>query len=505
MKERARPAFRRVVPLLLVLACAAFTQTRAPGNDTGIFEDHTDVGTVLHPGSVRYDAASGTYRISGSGENMWFATDTFQFVWKKVSGDTMLTADIAFEGTGGDPHRKAVLMMRQSLEPDSAYADAALHGDGLTSLQVRDEKGAATHEIQSRISGPQRLRLTKRGGYFYMSVAAPGQPLEFAGGWMRVPFDGTFYVGIGVCAHNKDRIETADFTRVELTPLAASSNGATQLHSTLETITVASTDRRVAYTARGRIEAPNWLSDNATLLFNQDGRMKKLSIASGQAEVLDTGFAANCTANHGASPGGESLAITDESNDKGMPSVYTLPLSGGKPLRVTGGKYASYWHGWSPDGKTIAFTAGTAGRTDIFTVPATGGPETRLTHSGVNDGPEFSPDGKYLYFNSDRGGTMQIWRMNSDGTGMEAVTSDAFNNWFPHISPDGKQMAFLSFDAATAGCPEDVPVTLRVLTFADGKIKVLGKFLGGKGSFDAPSWSPDSKRLAFVSYQLIPK
>src|ERR1700692_601944 len=132
----------------------------------GIFEGHSDVGTVLHPGSVDYDASAKSYTISGSGENMWFATDAFQFAWKKVSGDVTLTADISFLGKGVNEHRKAVLMMRQSLDADSPYADASLHGSGLTSLQYREEKGAATHEIQANISAPARLRIVKRGAYF---------------------------------------------------------------------------------------------------------------------------------------------------------------------------------------------------------------------------------------------------------------------------------------------------------------------------------------------------
>ena len=141
----------------------------------GIFEDHADVGTVLHPGSVDYDPAKRSYTISGSGENMWFATDAFHFAWKKVSGDVTLTADIAFLTKTGNEHKKAVLMLRQSLDADSVYADVALHASGLTSLQFRDEKGAVTREIQSNLSAPARLRIARRGDYVYMSLGSrPG-------------------------------------------------------------------------------------------------------------------------------------------------------------------------------------------------------------------------------------------------------------------------------------------------------------------------------------------
>ena len=156
----------------------------------GVFEEHGDVGTVLHPGSVDYDAAKRTYTISGSGENMWLAADAFQFVWKKVSGDVTLTADISFLTKTGNEHKKAALMLRQSLDADSVYADVALHASGLTSLQFRDEKGAVTREIQSNLSAPKRLRIAKRGDYVYMSLAADGGDLQVAGGWLRIPLQG---------------------------------------------------------------------------------------------------------------------------------------------------------------------------------------------------------------------------------------------------------------------------------------------------------------------------
>jgi hypothetical protein len=155
----------------LCLAGAVFALAQTEPTSIGLFEGHTDVGTVLHAGSAGYDAASKTYILTGSGENMWLAADDFQFVWKKVSAENVaLTVDVSLPGSGGDGHRdnhrKAVLMIRQSLDADSPYADAALHGDGLTSLQFRDEKGAATHEVQSNVSAPDRLRIAKRGDRF---------------------------------------------------------------------------------------------------------------------------------------------------------------------------------------------------------------------------------------------------------------------------------------------------------------------------------------------------
>ena len=147
-----------VVRLMVLLACSGPIRANPAPAPLGLFEDHTDVGSVLHPGSVAYDASKQDYTVTGSGSNMWFAEDAFQFVWKKVSGDVTLTANISFANSGGNPHKKAVLIVRQSLDPDSTYADVALHGNGLTSLQYRDEKGTNTREIQSSVSGRRRLR-----------------------------------------------------------------------------------------------------------------------------------------------------------------------------------------------------------------------------------------------------------------------------------------------------------------------------------------------------------
>ena len=165
----------------------------------------------------------------------------------------------------------------------------------------------------------------------------------------------------------------------------------------------------------------------------------------------------------------------------------------------------SYWHGWSPDGRTLAYCAERKGEFDIYTMPVGGGAETRLTDAqGLDDGPDYSPDGKTIYFNSDRTGRMQVWRMKTDGSEQAAVTTDEWNNWFPHPSPDGKSLVFLSYEPDVKGHPENKDVMLRVLTLATGKIEVIAKLFGGQGTINVPSWSPDSRKLAFVSYQLRP-
>jgi TolB protein len=468
---------------------------------TGIFDNHSDVGTVLHSGSVEYDASKGTYTISGSGENMWSVADAFQFVWKKMSGDVMLTADIAFESRTGNEHKKAVLMLRQNLDADSVYIDVALHASGLTSLQFRDEKGAVTREVQSTLSAPKRLRIVKRGDYVYM-VLGSDAGLKPAGGWVRVPLQGEFYVGLGVCSHDKDAVEKAVFSNVELTE-PKTATGQPALYSTLETVTIDSADRRVAYLTQGRFEAPNWTRDGSAFLFNRDGHIERLGVGSDKPSVIDTGFANRCNNDHGISPDSTELAISDNSQGDHESRVYVVPIRGGTPRRITE-KAPSYWHGWSPDGKTLAFVGQRNGDFDIYAIPAAGGEETRLTTAkGLDDGPEYSPDGRYIYFNSERTGHMQIWRMKPDGSEQEQVFSDNFNNWFPHISPDGQWMVFLTYGADVKGHPENKDVMLRLMSLGDKKVTVLAKLFGGQGTINVPSWSPDSKQLAFVSYMLI--
>jgi Tol biopolymer transport system component len=484
---------------LAVTLLVASLLTRAPAADLQLFSHESDIGTVSKEGRSVFDPASQTYHITGGGGNIWFTNDAFHFVYTEARGDLSLSAKINFPKPGGNPHRKAVLMLRQSLDPDSSYVDVAVHGNGLTSLQFRDGKGALTREVQTGVSQPESVTLVKRGSEFTLLLNASR---VCSGAAYRLELSEPFYAGLGVCSHDDQVTEQADFSDVSLTALEPSEKA--MLHSTIEIVPIDSKDRRVVWHSITHLEAPNWSRDGKSILFNSQGRIYRMALAGAEPEPIDTGFALRCNNDHGLSPDGSELAISDQTKDDHRSRIYILPIQGGEPRAITPSG-PSYWHGWSPDGKTLAFCGEREGEFDVYTIPVSGGPEKRLTDApGLDDGPDYSPDGKYIYFNSERSGSMQIWRMNTDGAGQSQLTKDQFNNWFPHPSPDGKWLAFLSYSADVKGHPGEKEVQLRLMNISTGEIQPLARLFGGQGTINVPSWSPDSKEIAFVSYHFGP-
>ncbi len=482
--------------VLSALSCAVL-------ENPGIFEANRDIGEVKHPGKVVFNPADSSYTVSGSGTNMWFETDEFHFVYKKVSGDVSLAADIEWLNDGVDPHRKACLILRQSLDPDAAYADAAVHGDGLTSIQYRESKGAATREVRANTNSPGRVRIEKEGDYISMSVGSGGEDLVSSGGSFKLVLKSPFYIGLGVCSHNPEVTETARFSNVIIESLPQKPDSLKEVESTLEIIPISSFDRRVVYHTKSHIEAPNWSPDGKTLIFNSKGSLFKIPVGGGTPEKIPTGFANKINNDHGISPDGTMMVISDQTKT-GKSLIYSFPIEGGEPKNITP-EGPSYWHGWSPDGKMLAYCAERNGNYDIYTIPLEGGKETRLTSAeGLDDGPDYSPDGQYIYFNSTRTGTMQIWRMKTDGSDQEQITTDEFNDWFAHPSPDGKWIAYVSFgtDVPSNQHPPNKDVMLRLMDLKTKKVRVMAKLFGGQGTINVPSWSPDSQELAFVSYRL---
>jgi Tol biopolymer transport system component len=272
------------------------------------------------------------------------------------------------------------------------------------------------------------------------------------------------------------------------------------MRSSVEIYNLASGATRIVWQTDTLVEAPNWSRDGQYLIINGDGQLFKLSLANPEPGKIDTGFAGRCNNDHGLSPDGSMIVISDGTKT-GKSTIYTLPIGGGEPKQVTDTN-PSYWHGWSPDGATLAYCGQREGKFDIYTIPVNGGDETRLTNGeGHNDGPDYSPDGNWIYFNSSRSGRNQIWRVHPDGSGVEQVTNDGFADWFPHPSPDGKHVLILSYDGDVDGHPRDKNVRLRLMNPDGSGLKTLFSLFGGQGSINVPNWSPDGAEFAFVRYQ----
>jgi Tol biopolymer transport system component len=248
------------------------------------------------------------------------------------------------------------------------------------------------------------------------------------------------------------------------------------------------------------IEAPNWDPDGRTLLVNGDGHLFRVPLEAPELIPVETGIADRCNNDHGISPDGRTIVISHNTPEGS--AVYTLPAGGGAPVRITE-KTPSYWHGWSPDGSTLAYVAKRGkGHFDVYTCPVTGGAETRLTFGeGHCDGPDYSPDGTWIYYNCDRTGQAQIWRMKADGTAHAQLFADGYVNWFPHPSPDGRTLLYLAYPAGTTGHPKDRPVALCLCDMDGANRRRVREFTGGQGTINVPCWAPDGSAFAYVRYE----
>jgi WD40-like Beta Propeller Repeat len=293
-----------------------------------------------------------------------------------------------------------------------------------------------------------------------------------------------------------------------VSPAGAQVVGHDAVKSSITVIGVDGTAKQVIHMSPRRFGAPNWSPNGTYLLLNAGGKLWRLSVSGGEPKELPAELPGWVDINHGFSPDGKTMAVT-----AGGP-IFLLPVAGGAPRRVTDNA-PSYFLGWSPNGRTLVYTANRGANYDIFAIDARGGPERRLTtHPGFDDSPDYSPDGKWIYFNSDRVKGFDIWRMPAAGAGAgdakaERVTSDERDDWFPHTSPDGKSLIFLSYAAGTAGHPSDHDVLIRRMPVpgtrvGSAKIEDVVRFIGGHGSIGSRPFSPDGRRFAYISYQPPP-
>ena len=490
---------------LFFCACFAllFSQKASAQTPVGIFDGQDDVGRVKTAGTGTYDGKMQSYQISGSGTNIWATHDEFHFVWKKMTGDFILRCDAAFIGKGVEEHRKIGWMVRSSLDTGSKHISAVVHGAGLTSLQFRKETNGAMDEKKFDISLPDVIQLERKGNVYTMSVAHKGE-MFVSQEISDVDLGDDVYVGLFICSHNPNVVEKAVFNNVRIVAPAPPTLVPYRqyLGSALEILDVGTQNSRIIYQSPKSIQAPNWMKDGKHLLYNSEGLLYTYDLKTNTPTQLNTGSVVDNNNDHVMSFDGKWLAISSSAGKSGASMGWVVPITGGEPRRLTP-VGPSYMHGWSPDGKWIVFCGARNNEFDVYRIPSAGGPEERLTTApGLDDGPEYSPDGQYIYFNSVRSGLMQVWRMKADGSEQTQLTNDDYDNWFPHISPDGKWIEYITFLKSEVK-PGDHPfykhVYLRVMPVGGGPSKVIAYLYGGQGTINTPSWSPDSKHLAFIS------
>jgi len=490
---------------LVFLFCMLFLQVNAQvkGVKVGSFDQFSDIGFPKIPGSASYHEPAQTYLLKGSGSNIWFGQDSFSFLSKDMKGDFIIQTRIRFLGEGHELHRKTGIMIRKTTDSNSPVVACTVHGDGLTSLQYRSEPGDTMKEIKFKISGPDVLQLEKKGNTYTMSVAHFGeiyqvQKLE------NIDLGSDLLAGIFICSHNNEFSEEVEFTNTRILNTAPDDlvQYQTYLGSMLEVMDVTTGQRQVLASSEGSWQAPNWTVDGKTLIYNASGKLYNFDLVSRKSSVLNTDFANNNNNDHVLTFDGQQLGISHHPEETNRQSVvYTVPVTGGVPKRITD-KSPSYFHGWSPDNQFLIYTGQRDDEFDIYKISKDGGNEIRLTDAkGLDDGSEYSPDGRHIYFCSARTGTMQVWRMDQDGKNQIQLTFDELNNWFPHVSPDNKWLVFISFpkEVAADRHPFYERVYLRLMPVSGGNVKVIGYLYGGQGTMNVPSWSPDSKKIAFVS------
>lgn len=269
--------------------------------------------------------------------------------------------------------------------------------------------------------------------------------------------------------------------------------------SFVEIMDVASDETRMVLETEMLVEAPNWTPDGGALIVNGEGRLFRVPLDAPALEPIRCEGLEHLNNDHGISPDGKTLVVSD-SPGRGTSIIYALPISGGTPVKVTPNA-PSWWHGWSPDGAHLAYTCVRDGQFGIATCPVEGGAETVLVTSPHHyDGPDYTPDGLWIWFNSDRSGVMDLWRMRADGSDLQQMTDDDLVNWFPHPSPDGRHVLYLAYGPGTEGHPRDHDVALRLMDLHTGAVRTLTGLFGGQGTINVPCWAPNGRQFAYVRY-----
>jgi TolB protein len=479
----------------------------APEKPLGAFDHRLDVGNPKLAGDTVYNPSDQTYTLSSPGPNADNALEQLPLAWRKIKGDFIVQATVRFAGTGARPRRELGIMARDALAGSSRYAAASVHGDTVTALQYRAADGAAA-QVEVSSFHPTEIQFARTGNRFTFSSAVFGEDYKSVSQDMALADE--VYVGPFVASHEAGVVAQAVFSnvRVIIPPGPGFKMYSDYLGSHLEVMDVSTGHRRILHDEPGSIQSPNWTPDGKLIYNSAGGVMFTYDMATGTIAELNTGACRQNNNDHVLSFDGKMLALSNFTGEPRRSVAFILPVTGSDhPKQVTSPEAGhTFLHGWSPDGKKLVFTGGRKGETgdyrNLWSVDVETKVETALTPPGtLDDGPEYTPDGKYIYFNSVRTGTMQIWRMRPDGSSPEQITFDESNDWFPHISPDGKWLVYIAFpkDMNPWSHPFYKQCYIRLMPTSGGVPKTIGYIYGGQGSMNTPGWSPDSKRIAFVS------
>jgi len=467
----------------LCFACSdAPDQTQEPVS-VGLFEGQTT------PQAFQYDSTAQVYYLPNT------APAGTHFLWKRLRGDFLLDVRIpqdSLTATFG-------LQLRPAPDADRALGTLVVKNGLLDFIPAAQTSLSTKGGMDTQ---PEYLRLERQGNSLSVHYAPVGQPFRLLA-TQRMSNDSVLYGGIVA-----EVAETSlTFSNVRHTNLVSEDifrNSSEKIISRLEILDVETGLRQTVLEKPTHFEAPNWYNDGSYFIINSQGLLYKVPVEGGSWDTLNTAFLTNCNNDHGISPDGNTLVISN--NDSVGSRIYTMPLAGGTPRLITP-KAPSYWHGWSPDGDTLAYVAQREEKDfNIYTITLDSlAEEQAITKGGgLDDGPDYTPDSSHIFFNSERTSTMQIWRMRTDGSDLVRFTEDPYNDWFPHPSPDGTKLIFLSFlpEVPSRLHPPAKKVMLRMLDLTEREPKpvVLAHLFGGQGTINVPSWSPDGTKVAFVSY-----
>ena len=493
----------KVIPILylffLLMTQNVLSQETERLSGIGIFDQQSVPGYISGDPFFQYHPENETYSVITAASEIHQEGSASPFLWKAIQGDFILRAEIEFDENYEDGP-KAGWMLRNSISEEESDDDIFLSAGpmDLESMQIRSED-RDTDAIYV-------LQLSRVGDLLTFKMALFGEHLETIR-QIENPLKNELFAGLSVM-NSDGRDAEITFRNVRIVKPAPETMESYQnyLGSRLEIVEIEGGNRTVLYETEHSIQAPNWTTDGKKLIVNSNGYLYNYHLESGTLSRLNTGFATNNNNDHVISFDGTMLAISHHKEEYGGEStIYTLPIEGSdNPKQVTqSGLGASYLHGISPDNKTVLFTGNRNGQYDIYAADTETMKETQLTDTpGLDDGSEYSPDGKYIYFNSNRTGTMQIWRMDADGSNKKQLTFDKnTHDWFPHISPDGKWIVFLSYglDVESGDHPFYKEVTLQIMPAEGGEPRVIAYLYGGQGTINVPSWSPDSQKVSFVS------